>query len=102
MSNNLSFNQVKNIHLKRLAQYVPIVARVHGEHHPEFYEVQKIYDELERKIIAAGKETPDLKEAFERLREVTDNYTVPKDVCESYEAVYTMLSELDKAYEVNQ
>jgi len=32
------------------------------------------------------------------LRETTNNYTVPDDVCESYEAVYNMLSELDKAY----
>ena len=34
-----------------------------------------------------------------KLREITDNYTVPGDVCESYEAVYNMLAELDKAYE---
>ena len=36
---------------------------------------------------------------FVKLREITDNYTVPGDVCESYEAVYNMLAELDKAYE---
>ena len=40
-----------------------------------------------------------LKEEFVKLREITDNYTVPGDVCESYEAVYNMLAELDKAYE---
>ncbi|MFA7115408.1 MAG: iron-sulfur cluster repair di-iron protein, ric, partial [Candidatus Omnitrophota bacterium] len=26
------------------------------------------------------------------------DYTVPGDVCESYEAVYNMLSEVDQAY----
>ena len=34
---------------------------------------------------------------FKQLREITDNYTVPSDVCETYEAVYNMLSELDEA-----
>lgn len=45
----------------------------------------------------AGK--PDLVDEFVKLREITDNYTVPGDVCESYEAVYNMLAELDRAYE---
>ena len=74
MSRQLNFNQVKETHLKTLAQYVPVVAKVHGGN-------------------------PDLKEEFVKLREITDNYTVPGDVCESYEAVYNMLAELDKAYE---
>ncbi|HFI0330555.1 TPA: hypothetical protein ACGOU0_000971 [Streptococcus suis] len=54
---------------------------------------------LQKKAKDAGVEKPDLKEEFVKLREITDNYTVPGDVCESYEAVYNMLAELDKAYE---
>lgn len=99
MSRQLNFNQVKETHLKTLEQYVPVVAKVHGENHPEFYQVRKVYDELEKKVKDAGVEKPDLKEEFVKLREITDNYTVPGDVCESYEAVYNMLAELDKAYE---
>jgi regulator of cell morphogenesis and NO signaling len=93
------YNQVKETHLKTLAQYVPVVAKVHGGNHPEFYQVRKVYDELAKKAKDAGVEKPDLKEEFVKLREITDNYTVPGDVCESYEAVYNMLAELDKAYE---
>ena len=63
------------------------------------YQVRKVYDELAKKAKDAGVEKPDLKEEFVKLREITDNYTVPGDVCESYEAVYNMLAELDKAYE---
>ena len=101
MSKKLNFIQTKEAYIKTLAQYVPIVARVHGESHPEFHEVHKVYDELAKKIKAAGAEKPEsLKEGFIQLREITNNYTVPDDVCESYEAVYNMLSELDKAYEV--
>ena len=100
MSKQLNFNQAKENNLKRLAQYVPIVARVHGGSHPEFHEVRKAYDELAKKVKDAGAEKPDLREEFIKLREITNNYTVPNDVCESYEAVYNMLAELDKAYEV--
>jgi regulator of cell morphogenesis and NO signaling len=46
----------------------------------------------------AGSKKPELSEEFSRLREITDNYKVPGDVCESYEAVYNMLAELDNAY----
>ena len=99
MSRELNFNQVKETHLKTLAQYVPVVAKVHGGNHAEFYQVRKVYDELAKKAKDAGVEKPDLKEEFVKLREITDNYTVPGDVCESYEAVYNMLAELDKAYE---
>jgi len=98
MSVQLSFNEVKEKNFKTLAQYVPIVARVHGDSHPEFHEVHKYFDLIVKKTDEAGERKPELIEEFARLREITNNYTVPKDVCESYEAVYNMLSELDKAY----
>ena len=40
-----------------------------------------------------------LDEEFKSLREVTNNYAIPSDVCESYEAVYNMLEEVDTAYQ---
>lgn len=98
MSNKLTFKKATEKHFKTLAQYVPIVARVHGEHHPEFHEVRKLFDEIIKKTKEAGAEKPELNEEFTSLREITNNYTVPDDVCESYEAVYNMLAEVDKAY----
>ena len=99
MSKKLDFNQVKEIHLKTLAQYVPVVARVHGGNHPEFHQVREVYDKLAKKLKDTGRGKPDLVDEFVKLRKITDNYTVPEDVCESYEAVYILLAELDKAYE---
>lgn len=96
MSNK--FNQAKENNFKRLEQYVPVVARVHGASHPEFHDVKKVYDRIVSKTNEAGSETPELKEEFASLRKITDNYKVPGDVCESYEAVYNMLEEVDKAY----
>ena len=93
------FNEVKKRNFKKLQFYVPVVARVHGGSHPEFHDVQNILNEIKVKIKDDNSDKPDLENEFKRLREITDNYTIPEDVCESYEAVYNMLEELDKAYE---
>ena len=92
------FNETKERNLERLEQYVPIVERVHGGSHPEFHDVRRLFDKINIKIKKAGSEKPELDKEFKELRKVTDNYTVPDDVCESYEAVYKMLAELDEAY----
>ncbi|HKM03061.1 MAG TPA: hypothetical protein VJZ04_00450, partial [Lachnospiraceae bacterium] len=51
-------------------------------------EVHKLYDIIIMKTKEAGVRKPDLNEEFTKLREITHNYKVPSDVCESYEAVY--------------
>lgn len=93
------FNEATEKNLEKLELFVPVVARVHGGTHPEFHDVKKLYDEIAAKIKDAGLEKPELDNEFKQLREVTDNYTVPGDVCESYEAVFDMLAEIDKAYQ---
>lgn len=99
MSKQFTFDQVKEGQFKVLEKYVPIVARVHGGNHPEFHEVHKLFDAIIKKTKEAGANKPQLNEEFSRLREVTNNYTVPGGVCESYEAVYNMLAEADQAYQ---
>ena len=84
--------------LKTLEQYVPIVDRVHGGTHPVFHDVRSLFEAINSKIKEAGSGTPELAEEFAKLREITNNYVIPEDVCEAYEAVYRMLGELDKAY----
>ncbi len=98
MKNKQTFGKSAAKHLQKLEMYVPVVARVHGKSHPEFYEVHKISDVILEKIKLSGASLPELGEEFARLREITKDYTVPEDVCESYEAVYAMLEELDRAY----
>jgi len=93
------FGEARERYLPMLEQYVPVVARVHGPTHPEFYDVKQVFDKIVAKLEAAGEEKPELDAEFEKLRQITGNYTVPGDVCETYEAVYNMLAELDKAYQ---
>lgn len=98
MTNNPLFLRLATKHFQTLEKYVPVVSKVHGKTHPEFYEVHKYYDSLAKKIKSSDSNLSDLSSEFQKLREITNNYSVPNGVCESYEAVYSMLSELDKAY----
>ena len=93
------FDEAKKRYLSKLKLFVPVVARVHGGTHPEFHDVHKLFDEINTKVKKARIEKPDLDNEFKQLREITDNYTVPDDVCESYEAVYNMLADLDESYQ---
>lgn len=94
----LTFKETNKIYLKRLAQFVPIVDRVHGANHPEFHQVRSIFEKLLEKVKNTGVNNLDLTEEFSELRNVTSNYTIPNDVCETFEAVYNMLEEIDKSY----
>lgn len=95
---NTRFDEVRAEHMERLEQFTPIVERVHGGYHPEFYKVHQLFKRLNKKLEVKKVEQVDLSKEFKDLRTVTDNYTVPNDVCESYAAVYNMLEDLDQAY----
>ena len=95
----LTFNEAKKRNFIKLRLFVPIVERVHGENHPEFSDVRKLFNEINIKTKKAKSEKLELDNEFNQLREITDNYTVPGDACESYKAVYNMLAEVDKAYQ---
>ncbi len=93
-----SYIKANEKNFKTLEQYVPIVDRVHGASHPEFHDVRRLFEEINLKVKKTGADKTELENKFKQLREITNNYSVPGDVCESYEAVYNMLAELDKAY----
>ncbi len=94
-----NFNEAKERNFEKLEQYVPVVDRVHGAHHPEFHNVRSLYEQIKAKIDKAGASKPELDSEFKQLREITKDYEVPGDVCESYAAVYNMLEDLDKSYQ---
>ncbi len=98
MAKEKIFNKEEQQLIKTLRQFVPVVDRVHGGTHPEFHEVKRLFEAIDEKVKSNASEKYQLTEEFAKLSEVTSNYTVPNDVCESYEAVYVMLAELDEAY----
>lgn len=99
MSDLSRFHRLSNELFPVLVQYIPVVDRVHGDHHPEFHEVRRLFDSVYQKTQASNVEKPELREEFSQLQEITKNYAVPDDVCETYEAVYVMLRQLSVAYQ---
>ncbi|NLC94244.1 MAG: iron-sulfur cluster repair di-iron protein, ric [Bacilli bacterium] len=93
---NKEFMKLNNMNLKLLSNYIPVVARVHGAHHLELHEVQRLFNEI--MLILANDSENTLHTLFMQLREVTDNYKVPNDVCETYETVYRLLQMIDASY----
>ncbi|MGO4962061.1 iron-sulfur cluster repair di-iron protein, ric [Jeotgalibaca porci] len=91
-------NDYLNTNQEKLALYTTAITRAHGKNHPEAFTVRELYTKIDAKVKAAGTDKPDLAAEFEKLREVTDHYTVPGDVCETYEAVYKSLEEADRIY----
>jgi iron-sulfur cluster repair protein YtfE (RIC family) len=89
------FNTLKEEYFKTLDFYMPVVERVHGPHHAEIYDVAKVYEVMKDRL---DRGDGSLDEDFAKLRQLTDDYQVPDDVCETYEAIYKMLEELDQAY----
>ena len=71
--------------IQELDKILPVVERVHGDHHPELHEVAKLYGELKQGADVAAQ-----------LREVTGNFTVPADACPTFAKTYKDLEELLK------
>ena len=83
---------------EKLDLFTTAITRAHGKNHPEAFDVREIYTDIQNKT--EESEHPNLDAEFSKLRKVTNDYTIPEDVCETYAAVYTMLSEADKTYQL--
>ena len=93
----MKFNEVMDLHKDMLLLYVPTVKRVHGESHPEFYEISDLFESIMDKY-ESSKDLHTYLDDFDKLKEATSNYQVPGDVCETYAKVYEMLEEIDTSY----
>ena len=79
---------------EKLDLYTTAITRAHGKNHPETFDVRDLYTELEPAILNEDSET--VTTIFGKLREVTSNYEIPNDVCETFEATYKLLGEMDQ------
>lgn len=99
MANESNRSKANERNIQTLKQYIPIVARVHGTHHPEFHDVHRLFNTINEKLEQSGNHELELTEEFVQLRKITNNYSIPGDVCESYETVYKLLAKLDNDYQ---
>src|SRR5690625_1554917 len=99
MSTQLAtFTQVVEEHFHTLDLYTTAITRARGSNHRETFKVRDLFEIISSKVTEAGCNKPSLDEEFTKLRNSTNNYAVPEDVCETYAGVYGMLSEADNAY----
>lgn len=95
-----TFNEVTNDYFEKLDLFTVAITRAHGKNHPEAFEVRELFSTMNEKTKESGTVKPHLEAEFTKLRLIIDNYTILGDVCETYAAVYDMLSETDQAYHV--
>lgn len=93
-----TFSEVVNELFPLLAQFTPVLVRVHGKNHPELTQVRDVFAEMNSKVKESGSNQIDLSVEFYELRKITSNYSIPSDGCETYAATYQMLESADKAY----
>lgn len=82
-----------NQHIEQAAEFAPLIERVHGENHPELTRVRELTEQL-----AQANDASTASSVFEQLRTVTDNYAVPADGCEAYQATYQALQRADQQH----
>lgn len=99
MMQQLSFNELKINYFDKLDKFITVVDRVHGNSHPEIHEVKRIWEIINRKIKLSKDIKPELTNEFLELKNITNNYFVPGDVCETFEWVYNVLKATDLAYQ---
>lgn len=78
---------------EQLALYTKAITKAHSKKHPEVFEVHKLYQEIQKK---AQQENWDLTQEFAELRQLTDTYTIPTDVCQTFEKTYRLLATFDQ------
>lgn len=80
-------------HQDELNLYTNAITKAHGAHHPEVFDVRKLFQEIQEK---AQKKQWNFVPEFTKLRQVTHSYQVPDDVCQTFEKTYHMLADFDQ------
>lgn len=93
------FNDLAESYTPKLELYTLPVTRAHGKRHPEVFAVHELFQELNEMRKESVALNAEYGRIFKELREVTKNYSIPADACETYEAVYVMLQEMDEAHQ---
>lgn len=95
---HVTFKEVVDENFSTLDFYTKAIVRAHGRSHPEAYEVRRVFEAMKDKVEQFGAEGAHLATDFIKLRKVTNNYTLPEDVCQTFASVYEMLEKADQVY----
>lgn len=108
--------------IPEITQYAEKIAKVHGKNHPELIEVDKIFKKIgeellshlekEEKVLfphiknsdkivegpihAMEHEHEIIGEQLKKIREITNNYTLPENACNTYRVTFKLLEEFEE------
>ena len=102
MSKDFTFRKANAGNLMKINLLLSKVSKLYGNSYPEILEVEKVFEGMKKKTMAAmvaRSGNPELSEELAKLREITNNYTAPEDVNDNYKAVYKAFEEIDKVYQ---
>lgn len=89
-----TFDKFANDQFERLDLYTTVIVRAHGDKHPEFRDIRSSFEKIQEKY----RKITDLTSEYQTLREVTNDYTVPADTCETTESTFDLLKKSDELY----
>lgn len=95
-----SFNEFAINYFSTLRLFTTAISPAHGKDYPEILKVQTLFETMKTKTEESGSNKPNLETEFTQLREVTHNYTVPKNACMPHATVYKLLAEAEEAYQI--
>lgn len=76
-------------HKNELDLFTKAIAKAHGKNHPEVFEVQALYQDLQDHLAHEQEITSDL----EKLNTITNHFAIPDDVCSTFKKTYQLLQE---------
>ncbi|NLJ72154.1 MAG: iron-sulfur cluster repair di-iron protein, ric [Syntrophomonadaceae bacterium] len=95
---NVTFAELVKEEFPIIGQYTPVLVRVHGEAHPELASVLEVFKKINKAANEKNLDELELRANFQKLREITQDYSLPSDACETYIETYNMLARADKTY----
>lgn len=107
--------------IPEITQYSQKIAKVHGKNHPELIEVNKIFKEIGEELLghlekeeqalfphiknsdkivegpihAMEHEHEIIGEQLKKIREITDNYKLPENACNTFRVTFKLLEEFE-------
>lgn len=94
-----AFTDYLHRNIEQLDQGTLAITRAHGAHHPEVFEVRRLYQTIRGRVAAAGGARPAVGDEFAQLRRITGDYTIPGDGCPTLEMTYLMLQNAHRLYD---
>ncbi|MCZ8466532.1 iron-sulfur cluster repair di-iron protein, ric [Streptococcus uberis] len=74
----------------KLELYTKAITKAHGKNHPEVFEVSRLYETIKAKVDKGDDFTAEIAQ----LKDITNDFAIPDDVCATFEETYKLLKKV--------